>query len=42
MKKLTIKEVRSGGKIIRTADSNKELLVYMKLIKIMKRIGVKF
>jgi len=41
MQIIKVKEVLSGGKIRRFTNSNKELGTYLKVIKLMKRLGVK-
>ena len=41
MKRIKIKEVKSGGVVKRKANSNKELLAYLKVLKLFKRLGQK-
>jgi hypothetical protein len=38
---MKIKEVKSGGIVKRKANSNKELLAYLKVLKLFKRLGQK-
>jgi|TARA_R110000737_G_scaffold290935_1_gene297567 hypothetical protein len=39
--RMKIKEVKSGGIVKRKANSNKELLAYLKVLKLFKRLGQK-
>jgi hypothetical protein len=41
MKQIKVREVLSGGMVKRTANSNKELEAYLKVLRLMKRIGIK-
>tara|TARA_R110002153_G_scaffold6319_1_gene28903 strand:+ start:116 stop:244 length:129 start_codon:yes stop_codon:yes gene_type:complete len=41
MKQIKVREILSGGMIKRKANSNKELGVYLKVLKLMKRFGIK-
>jgi hypothetical protein len=41
MKRIRITEVKSGGMVKRKANSNKELLAYLKVLKLFKRLGQK-
>jgi hypothetical protein len=41
MRQIKIREVKSGGMVKRKANSNKELLAYLKVLKLFKRLGQK-
>ena len=41
MKQMEITKILSGGMVKRKANSNKELGVYLKVLKLMKMIGIK-